>query len=335
MGKKSLRAKKWFGRGGHQRYAGRPVDADLLNTTTRASEATTRDLNAILLNEQPDTFTRASDETLRQRRIVSEAGRLKGRARAATQGHRIKPEDMEAYREKVAARRKEVDAEVDAIAAHRKILLELPDAATIEELSDETRPRAIEVALANVKAAFDAIPPHQHWSDYEPGICGAIVNLRETILIDKDDRADFDEYMDGLSRSEEYTNKPADPELLVTTIACWPRFRKHWPRMRRRICSYCGKRSDLGSRSPRFLVCGGCGEGRGVGRYCSEACQRAHWPVHQESCMKYHEYTGKAHQFVETKMNRKGLQNYYNKNRAEGRNLTPDDILKSCLRIYQ
>ena len=38
MGKKSLRAKKWFGRGGHQRYAGRPVDVDLLNTATRASE---------------------------------------------------------------------------------------------------------------------------------------------------------------------------------------------------------------------------------------------------------------------------------------------------------
>ena len=288
MGKKSLRAKKWFGRGGHQRYAGRPVDVDLQNTTTRASEVTTRDLNAILLNEQAGTFTRASEETLRQRRIVSGAGRLKGRARAATQGHRIKPEDMEAYREKVAARRKEVDAEVDAIAAHRKILLELPDAAKIEQLTDETRPRAIEVALANVKAAFDAIPPHQHWSDYEPGICGAIVNLRETILIDKDDRADFDEYMDGLSRSEEYTNKPADPELLVTTIACWPRFRKHWPRMRRRICSYCGKRSDLGSRSPRFLVCGGCGEGRGVGRYCSEDCQRAHWPEHRKVCPILH-----------------------------------------------
>ena len=51
--------------------------------------------------------------------------------------------------------------------------------------------------------------------------------------------------------------------------------------------------------------------------------------------MKFHEYTGKAHQFVETKMNREGLQNYYNKNRAEGRTVTPDDILKSCLRIYQ
>ena len=170
---------------------------------------------------------------------------------------------------------------------HHQILLDSV-AATTRELTDETRPRAIEVALANVKAAFDAIPPHQHWSDYQPVILPAIVNLRETILIDKDDRADFDEYMDGLSRSEEYKNKPADPELLVTTIACWPRFRKHWPRMRRRICSYCGKRSDLGSRSPRFLVCGGCGEGRGVGRYCSEDCQRAHWPEHRKVCPILH-----------------------------------------------
>ena len=154
------------------------------------------------------------------------------------------------------------------------------------ELTDETRPRAISVALANVKAAFDAIPPHQNWLDYQPAILAAIVNLRETILIDKDDRADFDEYMDGLSRSEEYMNQPADPELLVTTIACWPRFRKHWPRMRRRICSYCGKRSD--PAEPRLLVCGGCGSGHGVGRYCSEECQREHWPVHRKVCPILH-----------------------------------------------
>ena len=37
------------------------------------------------------------------------------------------------------------------------------------------------------------------------------------------------------------------------------------------------------------MVCGGCGEGRGVGRYCSEDCQRAHWPEHQKPCMKLHE----------------------------------------------
>ena len=258
MGKKSRRAKKWFGRGGHQRYAGRPVDVDLLNTTTRQSEArgfaaTARDPDAFLLNEQAGTSTRAWEKTLRQRRIVSGAGRLKGGGApggsgATTQGHRIKPAKM--------------------------------------ELTDETRPRAISVALANVKAAFDAIPPHQHWSDYQPVILPAIVNLRETILIDKDDRADFDEYMDGLSRSEDYINQPADPELLVTTIACWPRFRKHWPRMRRRICSYCGKRSD--PKEPRLLVCGGCGEGHGVGRYCSEDCQRAHWPVHRKVCPILH-----------------------------------------------
>ena len=254
MGKKSRRPKGGR-RGGHQR---KPVDVDLLHTTTRAFAS----------------------------KVVKAGTFTPGGSGAATQGHRIKPEDMEAYREKLAARREEVSAELDAVAAHRKILMDSLDAAKIEELTDETRPRAISVALANVKAAFDAIPPHQHWSDYGPDICAAIVNLRETILIDKDDRADFDEYMDGLSRSEEYMNQPADPELLVTTIACWPRFRKHWPRMRRRICSYCGKRSD--PAEPRLLVCGGCGSGHGVGRYCSEECQREHWPVHRKVCPILH-----------------------------------------------
>ena len=247
------------------------------------------------------TFTRASEETLRQRRIVSAAGRFKGGGASSgsgSQAHREAParlfdrvelKDMEAHREKLVAelvKQKSWTVGGAGLASNKELMDRLE--ATKIELTDETRPRAIEVALANVKAAFDAIPPHQHWSDYADGICGAIVNLRETILIDKDDRADFDEYMDGLSKSEEYRNQPADPELLVTTIACWPRFRKHWPRMRRRICSYCGKRSDLGSRSPRFLVCGGCGEGRGVGRYCSEDCQRAHWPEHRKVCPILH-----------------------------------------------
>ena len=143
MGKKSRRAKKWFGRGGHQRYAGRPVD---LNTTTKESEArgfaaTARDPDAFLLNEQAGMSTRALEETLRQRRIVSVAGRFKGGGApggsgAKIQGHRIKPSKM--------------------------------------ELTDETRPRAISAALANVKAAFDAIPPHQHWSDYGDVICAAM-----------------------------------------------------------------------------------------------------------------------------------------------------------------
>jgi len=77
------------------------------------------------------------------------------------------------------------------------------------------------------------------------------------------------------------------PTQCVETIARWPRLRKYWPRLRRRICSYCGKGTfDLSA--PRLLVCGGCGEGRHVGRYCSEDCQRAHWPEHQKECFKFH-----------------------------------------------
>ena len=32
---------------------------------------------------------------------------------------------------------------------------------------------------------------------------------------------------------------------------------------------------------PRYMVCSGCG----VARYCSEECQRLHWPCHQEECL--------------------------------------------------
>ena len=76
-------------------------------------------------------------------------------------------------------------------------------------------------------------------------------------------------------------------EKMLKGMTRWPRLRKYWPRLRRRICSYCGTRTfDLSK--PRFLVCGGCAAGRGVGRYCSEACQRADWPRHQEECTLIH-----------------------------------------------
>ena len=82
---------------------------------------------------------------------------------------------------------------------------------------------------------------------------------------------------------------------------------------------------------PRLLVCGGCGQGRGVGRYCSEDCQREHWPEHQKVCMKFHDYTGKAHEFVETKMHRKVMQGYLKEGRAAG--VTHDHILKAAMRM--
>ena len=88
---------------------------------------------------------------------------------------------------------------------------------------------------------------------------------------------------------------------VVKILKRWPRLRKYFPRIRRRICSYCGKgriegvntrvKAHLATKllaEPRLMVCGGCGQGRGVGRYCSEDCQRAHWPEHRKVCPILH-----------------------------------------------
>ena len=82
----------------------------------------------------------------------------------------------------------------------------------------------------------------------------------------------------------------------------WPRLQPHWPRIRRRICDQCGRRVALSE--PRFLVCGGCAEGRGVGRYCSETCQAEHWPTHQEVCPRI------DHASVEARPWLRKMQNY-------------------------
>ena len=83
-------------------------------------------------------------------------------------------------------------------------------------------------------------------------------------------------------RDSELANKNGTP-LWVRAAERWPRIRKYWRRVRRRICSACGKYT-LDLSQPRYLVCGGCGKGRGVGRYCSEACQAEHWPLHWMDC---------------------------------------------------
>ena len=181
----------------------------------------------------------------------------------------------------------------------------------------------IAIALAMAKAAAKDVTPKEKSSE-NTRFSTALFALRDAIVTDDDDVANFDEYM--------YSHylEGMEAEQYVKAVARWPRLRKHWPRMRRRICSNCGKRSD--PSEPRLLVCGGCGEGRGVGRYCSEACQREHWPEHQKSCMRYHEYTGKAHGLVETKAHRMALQTYLNENRAEGWNMTTDHILRAALK---
>ena len=200
----------------------------------------------------------------------------------------------------------------------------------------------ISVALAVAKAAAKAVPPKLGQFSPEGARFGKAINaLMDAIVTDEDDGADFDEYVRRVPcraskvtvtrRGTKYNYPLTVEEATVAKIAAWPRLRKYWPRLRRRICSCCGK-GNLNLSEPRLLVCAGCGEGRGVARYCSEACQREHWPEHQKSCMRYHEYTGQAHGLIETKAHRMALQTYLNENRAEGWNVTTDHILRAALK---
>ena len=161
-----------------------------------------------------------------------------------------------------------------------------PQAAS--EPVDDPRARAISVAVAVAKAAAKAIPPHENATE-NPRWVRAVQTLRDAITTDDSDEENFYEYM----QSRKYDG----PEKMLKGMTRWPRLRKYWPRLRRRICSYCGTRTfDLST--PRFLVCGGCAAGRGVGRYCSEACQRADWPEHQEACTLIHTMPDEGHPWM-------------------------------------
>ena len=144
----------------------------------------------------------------------------------------------------------------------------------------ELRADEISRAVARAKATAKATPRERYAAN--PQFCNAISNLIDTIGRYEEDVEDFKEFLNSIKR-----RTYPSPTQCVETIARWPRLRKYWPRLRRRICFYCGKGTfDLSA--PRLLVCGGCGEGRGVARYCSEDCQREHWPEHQKACMKFH-----------------------------------------------
>ena len=330
MGKKSLRAKKWFGRGGHQRYAGRPADADLASALAQAPARTPTPSSSE--DEQAGKLTRASEETLRQRRIVSGAGRFKGGGASGGSGTATQDlrdderEELEAKLEKVTAARDAMTAARDAnlalmkkLEARHKELLgglfaeKLPPPPPPPASKPAQDPRAISVAVAVAKAAAKTVPPHQHLSG-NARYNSAIKALGDTILLDADDRAEFCEYLDSLMRIR------VSPEPAVDFIACWPRLRKDWSRMRRRICSYCGKGSlDISVLSnPRLLVCGGCGEGRGVARYCSEDCQRAHWPMHQNVCTRYHALPAKLRPVLGNKSGRDVFLKDWMENRLTG-----------------
>ena len=296
MGKKSRRPKKWFGRGGHQRYAGRPSEFG----QECGNEFETRVVRHYreLLNDRarapPASGPEASEDEEEDEDADEEFSREQRRARKHPE--RFTRDQLEA-------------------------LNLLPPAA-----------ERISVALAVAKAAAKAVPPKLGQFSPEGARFGKAINaLMDAIVTDEVDGADFDEYVRSTSW-QFVASKVTVEEATVAKIAAWPRLRKYWPRLRRRVCSCCGK-GNLDLSKPRLPVCAGCGEGRGVARYCSEACQREHWPEHQKSCMKYHEYTGNARQFVETKEHREAIQTYCNENRAEGRPVTPDHILRAALRM--
>ena len=296
MGKKSRRSKKWFGRGGHQRYAGRPSEFG----QECGNEFETRVVRHYreLLNDRarapPASGPEASEDEEEDEDADEEFSREQRRARKHPE--RFTRDQLEA-------------------------LNLLPPAA-----------ERISVALAVAKAAAKAVPPKLGQFSPEGARFGKAINaLMDAIVTDEVDGADFDEYVRSTSW-QFVASKVTVEQATVAKIAAWPRLRKYWPRLRRRVCSCCGK-GNLDLSKPRLPVCAGCGEGRGVARYCSEACQREHWPEHQKSCMKYHEYTGNARQFVETKEHREAIQTYCNENRAEGRPVTPDHILRAALRM--
>jgi len=317
MGKKSRRPKGGR-RGGYQR---RTVDDDLARAMALVplgDHAPARTPSpSSSEDEKAGTFTRASEETLRQRRMVSVAGRFKGGG--APGGSGASTQDMEAHLEKLEAELERKVHERDAAAARHKELLDgllaekLPPPPPAPASKPVQDPRAISVAVAVAKAAAKTVPPHQH-VEGNAQYRSAIAALGDTILLDENDRAEFCEYLDSLMRIH------VSPEPAVDFIACWPRLRKDWKRMRRRICSYCGKGSlDISVLSkPRLMVCGGCGEGRGVARYCSEDCQRAHWPDHQKNCCKFHALPTKLRPVLGNKSGRDVFLKDWMENRLTG-----------------
>ena len=186
---------------------------------------------------------------------------------------------------------------------------------------DDPRARAISVAVAVAKAAAKAIPPHENITENARWI-RAIQTLRDAITTDDSDEDNFHEYMQ--SRKYDGPEKYWPHEKMLKCMTRWQRLRKYWPRLRRRICTYCGT-FTLDLSRPRFLVCGGCAKGRGVGRYCSENCQRADWPRHQEACPLIHSMPVEAHPWLR-KMEHEVLFAGIEVIEAESPGLSPEEI---------
>ena len=177
-----------------------------------------------------------------------------------------------------------------------------PPQAAPEPVDDpRERARRIEVAAAVCNATIRAAPPHEKFSENGRS-SRALQNLRDAITTDDSDRENFLEYMQSRHQDKNIYRYDDNFERLMKCMMRWTRLRKYWPRLRRRICVNCGACIDLSK--PRFLVCGGCAEGRGVGRYCSETCQAEHWPTHQEVCPRI------DHASVEARPWLRKMQNY-------------------------
>ena len=133
-----------------------------------------------------------------------------------------------------------------------------------------------------MRAAMAAVPPSNgkvvKVSEH-PRCARAIVALSAAVTVDDDDQTEFSKYFEIITTALERRENVETNEL-IKAIKRWPRIRKYWRRIRRRMCWGCGKEYDLSE--PRLWVCAGCGEAR----YCDEACQRAHWPCHMVFCVQ-------------------------------------------------
>ena len=141
-----------------------------------------------------------------------------------------------------------------------------------------TQPKlTVAEAEAEIRAAIEAIRPKGDEPSAEitkdPRCVRAIAALTKAVTLDKDDRSNLSAYL------RRQGTRPS-PEIIIKAFKRWPRIRKYWPRLRRRICSGCGKQYDLSE--PRLWVCSGCEDAR----YCDEACQRAHWLDHRSQCFE-------------------------------------------------
>ena len=146
----------------------------------------------------------------------------------------------------------------------------------------DAAPAASKPTVAEAEAEYNAAMTPDGFKE-EWAQAAAMMSLRAALTIDEDDLENFDAYMGIVEPSI------SAPDKLLKAMKRWPRYRKYWPRIRRRICWGCGKEYDLSE--PRLWVCAGCGEAR----YCDEACQSAHWPEHKTPCLKtFHKKTKKS-----------------------------------------